>query len=597
MNFFVKLFYVIFVFLLISNKTMAQDEMRLAMTYFNQKEYDKAAPIFYKLYKKRHVIYYFNYYLKCLIAEKEYTKAEKVIKREQKRHPQQKTFIVDLANLYELMDKKTQAQRLYKSLFIDIPHQRSDIVQIANTMLSYRKYELAAEFYTKAQKITGQYFFSELLSIYTLLRDNEKIIKVILDWLDKKPQNLSIVQARIRPIIEREINNEFSSLLEKKLLEAIKKRGNLVYYRFLIWLYMEKRNLSKALEVAINFDKRLKGFGREVFNIGQLAYDFDSLLVAEKAFKYLVDKRKDNPFSPSPQFNLLRVYYKRIKKGQIQDKQEIENIENKYISVIKESKITQETVELIRQLVDIETIYLHNPDKSLTYIEQALSSTDLNSHVKALLLFQKAKVFLAQNRPWDALLLLNKIAYDYADTKIELEAKLLAGKIFMYLGQIDVAKIYLDKIKGYVGSEVSNDAIINAFFIARAMGDSILLNTIQVFAKAEYFNLINNIDSASYFYDSVAVQPNFLSARSLLEKGKMYLRNWQYDRALNTFEKLIKNYSLSLYTDQALYLAAKIYERKGNKEKAREYYKQIIFNFKDSPLVWQARQRFLNLNN
>ena len=586
------------VFLISFNTLRAQDDMQLAISYYNQKQYEKAAPLFLRLYNQRRTKYYFDYYLRCLTAQKEYTKAEKAIKRQIKRHPEQKSFLIDLAHVYELEGKQPEAERLYKSVINSPPGDRGQIVQIGNALISYRKFDLAELFYTRAQRVSGQKFYNELYVIYTLSRNTKKLVDLLLTWLEQNPYNLSMIEARLLPNIQNDVNHEFSSLLEKKTLERIQKRRDLVFYKLLIWLYIEEKQLTKALSMAIRLDKRLHGFGKEVFNIGQIARDYDSLGIARQAFEYLIDKGIQYPFYLQSQQQLLNIYYKQIKSGQIHEPEQIKNIENQYIQTIEELSLSPKTINLIIELAHLEAFYLHNPQKALSYLDQALKTSNLSPQMRAQLLLEKGKVLLAENKPWDAIILFNKIFYDYPSLPEALRARLMMGKTFLYLGDLEGAKMYLDKIKGYTSSLEANDAIINSFFIARASGDSLKLHILKVFARAQFYNFRDMVDSASLLYDSVVHYSSFLADRALLDKAMMLEQHMRYREAVKTLEQLIHSFSASPYLDRAYFKAAGIYDKRlGDNKKAIEYYRKILFDLRDSPLVPEARERFRQLTH
>ena len=477
----------------------AQNDLQLAISYYNQKQYEKAAPIFLRLYNQRHTKYYFDYYLRSLVNLKEYDKAERAIKRQIKRNPQQKSFLVDLAHIYELEGRRSEAEQLYKSVLNNPPHDRSQIVQVGNTLISYKKFDLAERFYLKVQKTTGQKFYNELYVVYTLTRNSEKLINLLLDWLEENPYNLTLIKARLQANINNDVNSEFTSLLEKKIQEKIDKTHDLSFYKLLVWLYLEEKKLTKALDVAMSLDRRLRGFGKEVFDVGQIAYDYDSLALAREAFEYIISKGPQYPFYPQAREQLLRIYYKQIQTGQIYEPGQIRDIENKYIQAINDLSPSGRTINLITELAHLEAFYLHNPGKALSYLDDALDFNNLNAQMKAQLLLEKAKVLLSMNRPWDAIILFNKIFYDYPQLAEAFEARLMMGKTFMYLGDMEGAKMYLDKIKGYVSTPEANDAIINAFFIAQASTDTVKMHILKVFARAEFYKFRGMTDSASIY--------------------------------------------------------------------------------------------------
>ena len=58
-------------------------------------------------------------------------------------------------------------------------------------------------------------------------------------------------------------------------------------------------------------------------------------------------------------------------------------------------------------------------------------------------------------------------------------------------------------------------------------------------------------------------------------------------------KKIIENYAYDLLGDDAAYKLAEIYDyRLKNKEEAMKYYKKIIFDYKGSIYVPEARKRF-----
>ncbi len=580
------------------NTLRAQDDLQLAISYYNQKQYEKASPIFQRLYNQRHTKFYFDYYLRCLINQQEYKKAERAIRREIRRNPEQKSFLVDLAHIYELQGKQTEADRIYKSLISKPPQSRSMVVQIGNSLVNYHKYQLAEHLYQKAHKTTGQNFFNELYVVYILERNSEKLVDLLLDWLEYNPAQLSMIEARLLPNVNNDVNNEFSSLLERKTKEKIKKSRDIAFYKLLIWLYIEKKNLSSALEMAMKMDKRTHGFGKNVFDIGQIARDYDSLNIARQAFEYLINKGMEYPYYSQSRQQLLGIYYKQIQSGQIHDPKEIKNIENQYIQTINELSLSNKTINTIIQLAHLEAFYLHNQPKALTYLNQALRIRSLNNQMRANLLMEKAKVLLTQHKPWDAIILFNKIFYDYPSLPQAFAARLMMAKTFMYIGDMEGAKMYLDKLRGYTSTPEANDAIINDFFIARASDDSTKMQILKIFARAQYYDFCGDVDSASVLYDSVAHYASFLADRALLEKAKMLSKHLRYQQAVNTLEELINSFYQSTYLDQAYFMAAQIYQKHlGDTDKAMEYYKKILFDLRDSPLVAQARKNFRRLSH
>ena len=61
------------------------NDEELAMQFYELKQFDKAVVYFGKLFDKSPDAYY-SYYFKCLLATKEYIRAEKITKKQIKRN-------------------------------------------------------------------------------------------------------------------------------------------------------------------------------------------------------------------------------------------------------------------------------------------------------------------------------------------------------------------------------------------------------------------------------------------------------------------------------------------------------------------------------
>ena len=95
-------FIVILFLLFTSIYTLAQQsDSQLAYTYYQAKEYDKAAEKFLKLYERTHSANFLDYYIICLINGKEYDKAEDTLKKLLKTDDSNKDFLIDLGYIYQ----------------------------------------------------------------------------------------------------------------------------------------------------------------------------------------------------------------------------------------------------------------------------------------------------------------------------------------------------------------------------------------------------------------------------------------------------------------------------------------------------------------
>jgi tetratricopeptide (TPR) repeat protein len=102
------------IFICITTVIIAQknNDDKLAMQFYERKEYDKAVVYFDKLYD-RNPDAFFTYYYKCLVETKDYSKAEKVLKKQIKRNETAYQLYVWLGKLYKLQNNTDKEKEQY----------------------------------------------------------------------------------------------------------------------------------------------------------------------------------------------------------------------------------------------------------------------------------------------------------------------------------------------------------------------------------------------------------------------------------------------------------------------------------------------------
>lgn len=78
--------------------------------------------------------------------------------------------------------------------------------------------------------------------------------------------------------------------------------------------------------------------------------------------------------------------------------------------------------------------------------------------------------------------------------------------------------------------------------------------------------------------------------------GQIYQQTGRDTLAVEYYEKIIANYKQDIFTDNAYYYIAKIYDQQLNqKEKAMDYYKELLINFPGSVFSADSRKQYRKL--
>ncbi len=574
--------------------------MQLAMQYYNNEEYEKAEVIFENLYKKRKAIYYFDYYIDCLLLQEKFNLAERKTNREIRRNPKKIAFRVTLGYIYRKQNKDTQADNEFKSVYKNIGKNKPEIISVGNSLIRKNEYEWAEKIYITGEDFFPGEFLQSLANVYAYQRKYNLMVEKYLDFVELDYSKISTVKRIFKSYMNHDVNDEFTSILENSLIKRVQKRNNKdVFYELLIWFYLQKSNFYSALIYAKAIDKRNTENGVRVFRIGQKAYDNDDFETANKAYNYVVNKGKNLPYYNNAKFALLKVMYKQVENNQINTPDEIKKVENQYLQIISESGISNKTVALIVDLAHLQGFFLNKEEEAISLLKEALQINGLSDKFKSEFLLELADIYVHANKPWDAVLCYGKIEKDFPNLQITDKAKFRKAKTYFYLGQFGWAQDQWDILKGSPSKLIANDAIYWSNFIDENAGQDTNYKALKTYARADFKLFTGQYSKALLISDSIV--KNF-SGDNIVPftyhlKYRIYMQTKEYQKAAMNLEKIVQQYSYAIWADKAVFELAQLYENKlNNKTKAAELYKKILFDYKGSFYTDKARKRYRALS-
>jgi Flp pilus assembly protein TadD len=144
----------LFFFLLNSFVALAQpdtDEL-LAKQFFDNREFDKSAILFEKLYNKTNAQIYFDGYLESLLALNNFTEAEKFIKKQIKKSPNNLTLKVHLGYIYRLSGQDEKSKKEYNEAINKMTRNPELIIQLSQAFNRYKESDYAITTLTELKK-------------------------------------------------------------------------------------------------------------------------------------------------------------------------------------------------------------------------------------------------------------------------------------------------------------------------------------------------------------------------------------------------------------------------------------------------------------
>lgn len=571
---------------------------QLAQEYYRTKDYTKAASLYAELYNKSKSKVFYNYYLKSLIELQQYSEAEKLVKKQIRAYRTDMRYHVDLGHLYKIQGGFDKSVKEYDFAIENVTLDHQKIVQLANAFISKREYDFAEKLYLKSsKKLSDFYSFSfEIANLYYYSRNFDKMIDVYLSILIKNVGYIQTVQNRLQNSIYNDIDNNLTDLLKTKLIDQIRKNPNkIVLNELLIWLYVQEKEFNSALIQVKALDKRNNEDGERLMALARLAGNNKNYKVAADAYKYVLNKGKGNYYYYEANGELLDLMFKQIVIEKEGDNIDIKELEQNYINTINDLGLYAVTALLIKNLAHLQAFYLNKPLEAIKNLEKIKKILNLSKGVQAECNLELADIYLLNNRVWDATMLYAEVELNNKNNPLGSMAKYKKSTLAYYIGDFLWAKAQLDVLKASTSKLIANDA----FALSKLISNNSILGendeALMLFAKAQLLHYQNQ-DSASIL--SLDTILNEYSGHPLLDevyyfKAEIFEQQKNYELAAENYKRVFTSYGYDILADDALFKLAEIYETKLNeKDKAMQYYEELLLNYQESSYVVAARERF-----
>lgn len=598
--------YILISFLIITlsnTSILAQNnsDEELANQYFYNKEFDKAVIYYEKLFNKSHNQTHYLKLLDCFVALEEYKNAEKLIKNQQRKHPYELNYNVDLAYLYNVSGKPNDAKQLSEKTIKQLSPNQQQVISLAQAFQFRKENDYAIQTYLQGRKLLKDMFpFNfELAQLYSNSGKTEQMLNEYLDILVVQESYIQSVQNALQTNLSDDDKGTKKDLLKTLLLKYIQTHPDRkVFSEMLIWVYIQEENYLGAFTQAKALDKRFKEYGDRLMALGHLSTENKDYETAIKCYQYVISKGLDSYYYVSAKMELVNVYTKKITSTNNFTATDLAELERSYQSSINELGKSVSTTPLLRGYANFQSFYLHQPENAISLLNEVLVMPGISAHEIAQTKIELADVYLFVGEIWEASLLYSQVEKAYKYDQLGETAKFKNAKISFYTGDFAWSKAQLDVLKASTSKLIANDAMQLSLLITDNIGIDTNEAPLLLFAKADLLSYQNKNDEAIKLLDSLKNEFSYHSINDdvLFKRFQINYKQQQFDAALENLNEIIKNYPTDLLGDDAVYNAALIYDKnKNDQTKAAELYKSLLFDYKDSVYGVDARKRYREL--
>lgn len=582
-----------------SSQTLTTE--KLAIQYYEQKQFEKANIYFDELFN-RSAENWFSYYYKSLLAIKDYSKAEKITKKFLKEDKNNTFLYVRLGQIYKLQNNEKKEKEFYDKAIKELIAFPPYVQNLATAFVESGQYNYALDSYQKGRNATPEYpYYFERAEVFKAMNDLKAMINELLDAIDFKESDIQLVKINLQNSLgyNEETGGFKNPLLKEELQKRIQKNPDkIAFIEFLIFVQLQQKDFYGAFIQSKSLDKRLNEDGQRMYELAKLFVTNKQWSVSKQCFDYIILKGPSNLFFDAATIDNLSVEFLSLTESALTQREAFISLEANLLKANEKYKNSYLSSGLIKDIASLKAYYLDKSSEAIILLEDYLLNNSLEIQLKAELKLMLADIYLISGEIWEASLLYSQVEKDFKYEAIGQEAKFRNAKLSFYAGDFAWAKSQADVLKGATTKLISNDALDLSLIISDAIAVDTNEAPLKLFACADlmirqhkYEEAIVKMDSINLLYSS-----NTLGDDIYFKKAQIYMIQKKYKDVESMYKNILEYYPNELYADDAQFKLGELYEYYlSDKEKAKQIYQELLLNFSGSTYAVDARMRYREL--
>lgn len=581
-------------------QTMAQSgqDFQLGIQYFQQGEFEKAVTVFEELHKKEPLVNtYYVYLFSSYTQLKNYDELEKLTRGQAKRDPAVVAYKVDEAFVFKLQGNTRKAEANYQKLIKDLTANRGAILALSNAFRSRNEFDFAIQSLLAGRRLLDSpYDFPlDLADLYAAMGKKREMTQSYLEYVLVQPQQLAYVQNMLQ---SRLAESDYPALRDL-LLEGLQLRPDeIVLSELLIWFFVQQQDFNGAFIQARALDKRNRENGLRIMQLAAAAIENQQFGAAAEMYRYIIDKKQENPFYLEARFKLLKCSQSELELKTNAPSTSWQNLASAYQGYIHDFPLFPNLPEVKQALAAVWAFQLGEMDSAMLLLEATLDLGRGDQRMLAAVKLDLGDLYLIAGELWDASLMYAQVEKDFANEPLGQEAKFRNARLSFYKGEFDWAQAQLDVLKASTTQKISNDAIALSLLITENYDMDTVTFPMEMFARGDLWAFCRQYDKAMAAYDSVLQQypGHALTDELLYRQATIFEKSGKSTAAAELYQRILAEFGKDIYGDDALFALAKLTETVLlDTQTAMTYYQRLLNDYPDSHFIFEARRRFRSL--
>jgi len=568
--------------------SFSQNE-QLALDYFEKGEFEKAVSLLEEISNKQPSnYYYFERTIDCYQQLQKFDKAENLIESRKIKFNQPVLF-VELGYNFQLQKNTTKATKQFELALKEIEKQPNNAYQIGSAFEKKVLLEWALRAYELAQKENKSLNFDyQIALIHGQLGNIEIMADKLLQFSFEKQDNTSLVQNYLSRFIIEDLNGNFTAYLKKALLTKTQKESNDYWNQFLSWLYVQQKEYGKAFIQEKAIYKRNPENFYNIVTLARLAINNKQNDDATTILQFVIENTQDIGLQMQAHHFLLQM------KIDNTNESDYDAISSQLQILLKQYGISPYSLDLQILSAHFNTFYKKQTKESVQLLTNALT-LPLNTREEANVKMELANIMVYDEKFNQAILYYAQIEDNLKNDELAHEASMKMAKANYFKNDFDWTLQQVKILKQSSSLLIANDAVALFLLITDNSVEDSTRIALKAFAKADLLLYQKKKDLALQEFRSILIKHKGESIEdgTLLKIGQILEEKKEFQKALSNYQILLDNHKESVYTDEALYFSAEIYNNElSDIAKAKALYEKIIFEHPDSIFYTEAQKKY-----
>lgn len=127
-KYFIPLLFAAFTLMQTNAIAQAVTDQQLGLMYYNNKEFDKSAAVFERLFDENPSVLNYTYLLQSLLEEEDFGKAEKIVKKQARNFPEEARYKVDQGYLLLRSNQGNKANKVFEQAIKEMPSDKRKVL-------------------------------------------------------------------------------------------------------------------------------------------------------------------------------------------------------------------------------------------------------------------------------------------------------------------------------------------------------------------------------------------------------------------------------------------------------------------------------------